>query len=270
MPSSRARPCYPLLVPFRVFTLAERPDLAEGFRDADFARAAPAFLRHDPLAPLYFGPGRLEHHHAFALVAVDEAAPNSVIARAASVPFAFGPGCGVAGREQLPSGGWDTVIRWADEDRLLGRRPTAVSTLEISIRPERQGQALAALLLRALRDNAQAQGFGVLYAPVRPAEKDLEPRVPMRDYAARLRPEDGLPTDSRLRVHVRLGGEIVGVAPYSMTVPGTLAEWRGWTGLPFDVSGELIVPGALAPVHVSVEQDCAVYVEPGVWLRHRL
>ena len=31
----------------------------------------------------------------------------------------------------------------------------------------------------------------------------------------------------------------------------------------------VIVDGALSPVHVSVAQDAAVYVEPNVWVEHR-
>ena len=54
-----------------------------------------------------------------------------------------------------------------------------------------------------------------------------------------------------------------------MVIPGTLAEWRSWTGLAFDSDGELIVPGALAPVHVARDQNHAVYVEPNVWIHHR-
>ena len=55
-----------------------------------------------------------------------------------------------------------------------------------------------------------------------------------------------------------------------MTIPGTLEDWRGWTGLALDVPGDVEVPGALSPVHVSIEQDCAVYVEPKVWVHHPL
>jgi hypothetical protein len=71
-----------------------------------------------------------------------------------------------------------------------------------------------------------------------------------------------------LRVHVRAGGRIVKVCPASMAIPGSLAQWRSWTGLPFDRSGPVEVPGALTPVQVSVEHDHAVYVEPNVWVRH--
>jgi hypothetical protein len=35
-------------------------------------------------------------------------------------------------------------------------------------------------------------------------------------------------------------------------------------------SGDVEVPGALSPVHVCLEQDHAVYVEPNVWIHHRL
>jgi hypothetical protein len=95
----------------------------------------------------------------------------------------------------------------------------------------------------------------------------LEPFVPMQEYAARTH-ADGLPADPWLRVHVRAGGRIVKVAPTSMVVPGTIADWRRWTGMEFATSGPVVVPGALTPVHVSLEQDHAVYVEPNVWVRH--
>jgi hypothetical protein len=89
----------------------------------------------------------------------------------------------------------------------------------------------------------------------------------MAEYAARTRP-DGLPADPWLRVHVRAGGRVVKVAPTSMVVAGTVADWRRWTGMAFVRSGEWVVPGALAPVHVSLERDRGAYVEPNVWVRH--
>ncbi|MCD6639370.1 MAG: N-acetyltransferase, partial [Nocardioides sp.] len=81
--------------------------------------------------------------------------------------------------------------------------------------------------------------------------------------------DDGLPVDPWLRVHVRAGGRIDRVAPRSMVIPGTLEEWREWTGLPFDRTGPVEVPGALAPVLCDAEHGTAVYVEPNVWVRHR-
>jgi hypothetical protein len=91
----------------------------------------------------------------------------------------------------------------------------------------------------------------------------------MPEYVARVR-TDGLPADPWLRVHVRLGARLIKVCPLSMTVPGTLAQWREWTGLPLASSGLVDVPGTLTPVHVSVEHDHAVYIEPNVWLHHHM
>lgn len=81
---------------------------------------------------------------------------------------------------------------------------------------------------------------------------------------------DGLPVDSWLRVHARLGGVIVGVAPTSQTISGTLDQWREWTGEPFDTEGPTIVPNALAAVHCFPQHGYGVYVEPNVWVRHDL
>jgi hypothetical protein len=50
----------------------------------------------------------------------------------------------------------------------------------------------------------------------------------------------------------------------------SLAEWRAWTGLPFDRTGDVIVPEALLPVHCDAGHDHAVYVEPNVRVGHDL
>jgi hypothetical protein len=53
-----------------------------------------------------------------------------------------------------------------------------------------------------------------------------------------------------------------------MTIVGRLADWSLWTGIPFDRSGEPLVAGAPSPVMVSLQQHCAVYIEPNVWVQH--
>jgi hypothetical protein len=124
-------------------------------------------------------------------------------------------------------------------------------------------------MLSAMRDNARAHGFSEVVAPVRPSAKHLEPHTPIQEYAYRVR-HDGLPYDPWLRVHARAGGVVHAVAPASMTVSGSLEQWRRWTGLPFDTQGDIEVPGALVPVRCEPERGYAVYVEPNVWMRHAL
>lgn len=91
----------------------------------------------------------------------------------------------------------------------------------------------------------------------------------MAEYLREVR-HDGLPADPWLRVHVKAGGTIVKAAAASMTVNGTTAEWRRWTGLPFDRDGEIEVPAALVRVHCDTRHDRVSHVEPHVWVRHPL
>ncbi|MET8596164.1 N-acetyltransferase [Streptomyces althioticus] len=186
-------------------------------------------------------------------------------ARDHSVPFALH----APGRGSLPVSGWDQVLVWAFADLRTGVRPDTVSAIAVTVTPEAQGRGLSALVLAAMRDNARAHGFTEVVSPVRPSAKHLEPRTPVEEYVRRVRP-DGLPEDPWMRVHARAGATVERVAPASMTVSASLDQWRRWTGLPFDTSGPVEVPRALAPVHCDVERDHAVYVEPNVWMRHPL
>jgi GNAT superfamily N-acetyltransferase len=221
----------------------------------------PPFMLRDPVADVFY-PRLPDAFPEYQLLALDSA--GTPVGRINSVPFAW------AGTDDdLPDRGWDGVIERGFADLNAGVVPTAVSLLEARVVPEWQGRGVSPQLVEAARRHVRLHGLGDLLGPVRPAHKDREPRTPMAEYVARCR-DDGLPVDPWLRVHVRLGGRVVKVCPISMTVPGTLAGWRPWTGLPLERSGAIDVPGALAPLHVSVEHDHAVYVEPNVWIHHRL
>jgi hypothetical protein len=67
------------------------------------------------------------------------------------------------------------------------------------------------------------------------------------------RTASGLPFDPWLRAHARLGAGIVEVCATSMEIPGTVAEWEGWTGMQFPETGTYVVPGALQPIEIDVE-----------------
>jgi GNAT superfamily N-acetyltransferase len=242
----------------KISSLAERPDMLR--QVVTMPNTWPQFVVQDPVGDAHYGriPTELPEYVQFA-----EDEHGEVVAHAYSVPFALD----AEGRGELPARGWDAVLLWAFADRLRGTRPDTVSAISVVIAPHAQGTGLAARMLSAMRDNARARGFGEVVAPVRPNAKHLEPHTPIEEYAHRVRP-DGLPHDPWLRVHARAGAVIDRVAPASMTVAASLAQWRDWTGLPFDTRGDVEVPGALVPVRCEPERDYAVYVEPNVWMRH--
>ncbi|MER8233780.1 N-acetyltransferase [Streptomyces sp. NPDC094049] len=244
-----------------ISTLAERPELEGpmwGMSDL-----WPEFMMHDPVG--WVNIGRIVRElPEYVLVATD--AGGEIVARGFSVPFRLD----VDGRRELPLRGWDEVLLWAFSDLKHGREADTVSAIEITVDTGFLGRGVSHRMLAAMRDNAARRGFAELVAPVRPNGKHLEAGSPIHEYAFRAREDDGLPHDPWLRVHVRAGGTIEKVAPASMTIAGSVEEWRSWTGLPFDTDGPVEVEGALVPVHCEAARGYAVYVEPNVWVRHRL
>lgn len=238
-----------------VSTLADRPDL----RDERVSSGLPAFMSADPSV---WDLASVRHLYP-ALQLVGQVAGQTVAtAQAAPIDWSGDP------RDLSPQG-WDDVVGAAVRGACGGsQHATAVTALIITVDAEHRGGGFSSAMLTALRDAARAAGFRDLVAPVRPTLKHLEPRTPMRDYAARQR-DDGLPWDPWLRTHVRAGGVISHACPASMTVGGSLTQWREWTGLAFDTDGPVEVPGALVPVHAVTAHDYAVYVEPNVWVHHR-
>ncbi len=239
-------------------TLGQRPEL----QDAMWSLPSkwPEFMFHDPVAEMFFA----DLGEAFPDYQVAALGPDgAVVARVNSVPFDWDQTDG-----GLPDRGWDAVLEQAFA-RVRPSRCNSVSLLEARVDPTHQGFGLSGRLLQAAAANAARLGAEHLFGPVRPTKKCDEPHVAFGDYVNRRR-EDGLPFDPWLHTHVRRGGRLVHVCPTSMTISGTLTQWRAWTGMELTSSGRCEVPGALVPIHVSVEHDHAVYVEPNVWVHHRL
>jgi GNAT superfamily N-acetyltransferase len=248
------------MCPLRLHTFAERPDRAQ---EADRLQAAvwPEFMRHDPVAHDCFHHLLREPLSRFQHMLCDAA--DAIVGVGFAVPLAWDPS------QELPDGGWDWVLRRGVEDQRAGRAPTALSAISAGVMKEHQGKGISAEIVRGMRAVAARHGLRWLIAPVRPSQKSRYPLIPMERYAA-WRTADGLPFDAWLRVHARLGASIARVAPRSMTITGTVAEWERWTGMAFPGSGAHLVPGALAPLEIDRERDLGSYLEPNVWVVHEV
>jgi GNAT superfamily N-acetyltransferase len=236
----------------RLYSHAERPELVA--RRDELGEVWDEFMYHDAVAGDHWD-RQYEDFPDLQLFLLDE--DDRLLAESNAVPIPFGP-------EELPDEGWDAALSQA------GSGPTrAVSAIAISIGVEHRGEGLSTTMLDAMRTAAAARGVGDLVAPVRPNRKHLYPLTPIERYVE-WRREDGLLFDPWLRTHERAGATLIRVAPRSMRIAGTVASWEGWTGLRFPDSGEYVVPGALVPVAIDVDRDEGVYVEPNVWMHHRL
>ena len=188
------------------------------------------------------------------LYLVDE--DDRLLAECNAVPIPFGP-------DELPDDGWDAALAQA----FAGAPAAAASAIAITIRVDQRGKGLSKTMLDGMRAAVAARGLADLVAPVRPSLKHLYPLVPVERYVE-WRRDDGKLLDPWLRVHESAGAQLVRVAPRSMRISGTVAEWEDWTKMAFPDSGSYVVPGALVPVEIDLERDEGLYVEPNVWMHH--
>jgi hypothetical protein len=243
----------------RAVNLGERPDLAEPMQEL-ISQGWPEFMFHDAVGERLWE--RLASDFpTFQVLLLDRRGLPVGVGN--SIPFVWNGTIG-----DLPSG-WDDVLEQGVRDRGLGRRPTAVSAVSVTMARDQVGRGLSREVVAALKRNAAEHGFGRMVVPVRPNRKAAYPLTPMDRYVRWTR-ADGSPFDPWLRVHWRLGASILDICPASMVVTGTVAEWESWTGMAFPESGAYVVPEALVPVLIDRELDEGRYAEPNVWLRHPL
>jgi GNAT superfamily N-acetyltransferase len=235
----------------RTFTYAERPDLAA--RTGEIADTFAPFLGEGEIAKRHWHKLR-EELPELQLVLWDEER-DRVVGHARTIPVSTAGG--------LPGGVDDALEAWFGD----GTRPEpdVLSAMVAVVDRDHQGQGLSAVLIAGMTHLARRNEFPALVAPVRPNWKDRYPLIPMERYVRWTR-DDGLPFDPWLRVHARLGAELLEVCAASMTIEGSTEEWKAWTGLEFPDDGDYLVHGGLVPVRF--EDGRGSYVEPNVWMRH--
>lgn len=220
----------------------------------------PAFIDADERAAVALPRVReLFGRHELAVVAGKE-----VLAAGWGVPLLWNES-----PDDLP-GGYTDALHRALDDHDRGRAPDTFVLAAIQVHPGAAGRGVAARLVTALVEHAASAGLTRAIAPLRPTFKSRYPLTPIEAYAAWTR-ADQAPLDPWLRLHLRLGARVIGIAEASQTFTGTVAEWETWTGLALPASGTYVVPDALAPLVVMLgpEADRGICVEPGIWVQHR-
>jgi GNAT superfamily N-acetyltransferase len=244
-----------------VATFAERPDLAERANALDIGgQVWPEYNRHGDVMNRYWP--RLDREFAEFQFVLHDPERDELLAMGCTIPCAWD---GTV--DGLPAG-IDGAIEDAFALAASAGRPTALCALAVEILPAHQGGGLSVRMLEAMRSLAAAHGLPDLIAPLRPSLKARYPLAPIERYVEWTRP-DGEPFDPWIRVHRRLGADVLRPEPRSLRITGTVAEWEDWTGMAFPDSGDYVFPEGLAPLAVDREADRGRYWEPNVWLRHR-
>jgi GNAT superfamily N-acetyltransferase len=239
-------------------TRAERPGKQPHTAGLQQRDLWPEFLYHDAVTERLFG-RVVSEYREFQFYAWDDER-EEVVGVGNAVPTAWDGDVA-----SLPDGGVDAVVEAAFSEG--APEPTVLCALQILIAPDYRGQGLSSRMIERMAEIGRDHGLNTLIAPVRPNLKHRYPLVPTDRYIM-WRRADRTHLDPWLRTHERLGAEIVKVAPESMRVPGTVAEWEEWAEMAFPESGTYVVPGALVPVEVDHERDDGLYIEPNVWMVH--
>jgi GNAT superfamily N-acetyltransferase len=240
-------------------TLADRPELVDVLRASglDGSLSWPAFYEGSPVKAKYWDRTYTEFA-GHQILFLDDA--DVIVAAGHTLPVSWD---GTA--EGLPAG-WDQAVELAFA---ANRKPNTLLAVSAVAHPAMRKIGLGTDILKSMRAMAVDQGFTSMLAPVRPNRKESYPLAKFEEYISWTHP-DGSAFDPWLRVHLQLGGRILMVAPESMVVEGTVEQWAVWTGGIFPATGAYVIPGGLAPVHIDVERDQGRYVEPNVWVEHRL
>jgi GNAT superfamily N-acetyltransferase len=244
-------------VSVRLFTWAERPDLAERGPASD--EIWPEYNLHGDVFGDWWDP-LLDELPEFQFALYDEAA-DAVLAEAHTGPLAWDGDDGT-----LPAGIDDALVR-AVTARRAGGPVDTLCAFAAEVAPDARRGGLAAELLAGMGELARRAGLRRLIAPVRPSWKERYPLAPIERYVA-WRRADGQLLDPWMRLHERLGARVATALPRSMLITGTVAEWEEWTGLPLPETGAYVFPHGLAPVAVDHEAGSCTYWEPNVWMVH--
>lgn len=237
------------------FTAAERPDLWERARqEGDLDRVWPEYNHHGNNSPATFR-ALVPRYEDFQVLFTDRRA-DRIVARGRTIPFRWD-----GTLADLPDGIDALGLRALSEDG----PPTALSALAAEVDETRQGDGLSRLVILTMTALARAHGLRSLVAPVRPNWKDRYPLIPIERYAAWTR-ADGLPFDPWMRVHARLGAQILRTAPRSLRIAAPVTDWQAWVGMAFPEDGRYVFPNGLAPLTVSGGEG--EYWEPNVWMSH--
>ena len=169
----------------------------------------------------------------------------------------------------LPEDGWDWAIVKGFKDKEKNIKPNLLCALSITINPKYQGKGISTEMIRSMVQIGKKHKLESLIIPVRPTLKKDHALTDIKQYITWKR-EDGQLFDPWLRVHEKLGGKIIKVCSKAMNISGTISNWENWTGMKFPESGKYSIPGALKPVEFDIKKDVGIYIEPNVWVEHKI
>jgi hypothetical protein len=239
-------------------TFGERSDLLARWDQERDPWQGMEWMYHDPICEHYW-PGLDEKFADYQFLVYDDKA-DLILGEGRTIPFRWSGNI-----DDLPDG-VDDVLPRAFES---GDSPNSLCAILAVVAADSRAKGLSTEILKQMKSIAGRKGLTALAAPVRPSLKHRYPLTPMKQYAG-WRREDGLLFDPWLRTHKRLGARFAAICPNSNVFRGSAGEWEEWTGLQFFESGDYLAPGMMNPFQVDLNAGEGTYIEPNIWMIHKV
>jgi hypothetical protein len=219
-------------VDYQVFSLSERSDLIEQVANLD-NNSWPVFLQNSDAVSWSSFYSELSD---YVLVLTQS---DNVIAVGFTVPVTWNQKA-----EGLPQS-IESVIQQGIKIKEIGETSNTLIPVGALVDSKVQGKGLSSIVLKEMKKLANSLNIDTLVVPVRPTKKSSYPLQSIHSYA-HWRREDGLLNDPWLRVHERLGAEIIHISECTLQVNSDLSNY----------------------IEVDIASNLGVYREPNVWMKH--
>jgi hypothetical protein len=245
----------PATADLELVSIAERPDLAPALERAD-AEIYPTFMTSGQ-DNYYAAMERMGDAIAPYRLAYLDPRSQEVLGATEAAPIVWD-----GTDADLPRGYDDSLERTLAAVEGDGA-PTALCALNLMVSGRARGMGLSARLLRALA--GRSPQYSTAIAAIRPPLKERYPEVAIDKYVGWTR-DDGSAFDPWIRSCVRAGARLGPTSPRSLEITGSVAQWREWTGIEIEASGEYAVPLGIGLLEVDLDADLGTYSEPSVWI----
>ena len=238
---------------FDVTTIAERPDLADECTRLHTG-VFPKYMRYQPLSvrPI------IKYFNYMVIFLQDE----KVIAVGGLMPMQWN-----GNKDELPT--YPNLVKDGINIQDEQKQFNCLGALFAAISSNHQGKGLSYQLILEMKKMAKMAGCEHLMLPIRPTLKCQYPYSTLSEYL-KLRRDDGSYYDPWVRVHHKLGGEIVNLMEECDIFSGPINEWEKVTDQKFRQSGSYIVPRALSPLEIDVAKNVGTISEGNIWIKHSL
>lgn len=221
-------------------------------------KSYPEFIKHDHISRKYWN----DLFSSFSKYQIIICENKTVIGVGNCIPFY------TSSHERLPHEGWDWLLKVGVEQKKSGIIPNSLGALSVSVADEYRKKGVAELILNEMKVLAKNNGLSRLLVPVRPTRKHVYPLMAFKKYVNIK--QNNLSIDPWIRLHQKIGGRILNICTHSMRIEGTIQEWESWTGTRFYASGNYHITQGLAPCKIDFHSNRGIYLEPNIWVEHKI